>query len=338
MDTCRRLFLTSFETFNQHAVNELYSNERYDITPEVLGGKYMSKKIHINIKKTLHIKIEKQYIFDNTTVNLSVYCKDKTYPLEQLYNILNFYIYTLNKLQHKPVLHIILYLCNKKKVFPGTDKVLNEDNVNSGVTMFNEHGRYVVVYRKEEIMKVLLHELIHCYEIDFHNYNTRHDRYLMRKFKIHVQKPWKNVHTPLALYESYTDSLACYGHAITYCLFTKNCKSIVDLNKKIDSVLLTETNYYLRMAAKVYKFSQLKEDTHCFSYYIGKAAIFNSFPEFIDIINDNNGLKIDTDIKQERYLTFLRLLLNKKQFWSVLENTETKKISLSSLKMTSIRW
>jgi hypothetical protein len=339
MDACRRLFLKSFETFNQHDVSMIYSNESHDVNPEVLGGKYMSKKVHDNIKKNLHIKVDQHYIFDNTTVYLSVYCKDRTYQFEQLYNILNFYIHTLNKVQHKPELRIILYLCEKKKVFPRRDDiVLNEDHVNSGVTMFNEHERCVVVYRKEEIMKVLLHELIHCYEIDFHNYNFKHDRHLIRKFRIQVQKPWKNVNTPLALYESYTDSLACYGHAITYCLFKQHNKNTVDLNRNIDSVLLSETNHYLRIAAKVYKFSKLMEDTHCFSYYIAKAAIFRNFPDFLKIIKENNGLKIDSEIKQERYLNFLRLLLNEKYFWTLLENTDFKRISLSSLKMTSIRW
>lgn len=339
MDICRNLFIDAFKTFHKNAIVEVNNKQSYDDNPDVMGGKYIHKRIHDHIKKKLHLKVDREYIFDNTRICICIYSIDRIFPMAQLYDVLNFYIYTLNKVSRKTNVKIKIYLCDLKKQFPKSDnQILNEFNVNSGATIFDNNNRYVVIYRKEELYKVLLHELIHFYEIDFHNYNMKYDRYFIKKFQIEVKTPVKNSNTPLALYESYTDTLACYGHTITYALFHHYDKNIEDMNRIIDELMTKEIKHYTTIASKILKFSKLKEDTHCFSYYIVKAGVYENFPKFIDLIKINQGLKLDTLEKQELYLKFIRKLLNNKAFWTKLSTQKTNIISLSSLKMTKIRW
>lgn len=334
MDKIQQLFVNNFHIYDSHSVKELYYKETDNVKPYISGGKYMSKRIYGSIEKKLHYKIERHYVFDNTRVSMCIFCVNKSFPFHTLYNLLNYYIFVLNKLNRMPVVNIILYLTNIKKLFPqSTDTILNEDNVNSGVTFLSEDEKTIIIYRKEELYKVLLHELIHYYEIDFHNYDNKFDKYFINKFNIQVKSPVKNINNPLALYEAYTDSVACYGHLITNVLF-KN--KYGDLNTLIKQSLTKEKKHYMLQAAKVYKFGNLSEDTHCFSYYIVKACIFKNFDKFIQFVA-KQGLLLNNRTKHESFITFVKEIMND-EFFKELKRIRTAKIVLSSIKMTNLKW
>jgi hypothetical protein len=339
MDKIQQLFINNYKLYDPTAVSEFYSNETINVKPDLSGSRYMSKRVYGFVRNRLHYKIEKDYIFDNTRVSICIYCINKSFSFSTLFNVLNYYIFVLNKLNHKPVFKLILYLTNLKKLFPqNPDQTLNEDNVNSGVTIFNETERVIIIYRKEEIYKVLLHEMIHYYEIDFHNYDASYDRYFINKYAIQVQQPYKNRNNPLALFESYTDSVACYGHMITNILF-KSDKNIPEniLLDTIKETLEKETKHYKLQASKILKFSNLKEDSHCFSYYIVKSCIYSNFDKFLEFI-DHNGIRLNSVDKQKRFLELLKVLIDNPEFWKELKKIRTRKIVLSGLKMTKIKW
>jgi hypothetical protein len=337
-DKIRQLFVNNYALYNPNAVSEFFKEETNNVKPEIIGSRYMSKRVYGFIRNRLHYKIEREYIFDNTRVSLQMFCINKSFCFTKLYNVLNFYIFVLNKLKHKPVLKIVLYLTNLKKLFPSNlEQVLNEDNINSGVTMLNEGERMIVIYRKEELFKVLLHELIHAYEIDFHFYNIAYDKYFMDKYSIKVSQPYKNKNNPLALYESYTDTLACYGHIITNVLFKSTEEEITSLDTEIDTLLEKESKHYMLQAAKIFKFSYLREDTHSFSYYLVKACIYRNFASFKKFI-DNNGIVLNTIEKQTSFLEFIKQNIDNPEFWKELKRIRTRKIVLSGLKMTKIKW
>lgn len=65
-----------------------------------------------------------------------------------------------------------LYLTNLKKRLPDSSKpiILDEEAINSGFTFVNAPND-IHIFRKEESIKVLLHELIHASKYDFDNSN-----------------------------------------------------------------------------------------------------------------------------------------------------------------------
>ena len=67
---------------------------------------------------------------------------------------------------------ITLYLTNIKKKLPppNSPKILSEEYVNSGFT-FVEEPCDIHIFRKEESLKVLIHELIHASKFDFNGSN-----------------------------------------------------------------------------------------------------------------------------------------------------------------------
>jgi len=66
--------------------------------------------------------------------------------------------------------HITIYLTTIKKRLPSPNqpKILTEEYSNSGFTFVAE-PRDIHIFRKEESLKVLIHELIHSCEFDFNN-------------------------------------------------------------------------------------------------------------------------------------------------------------------------
>ena len=85
-------------------------------------------------------------------------------------NIIRWWSAVTKNLGTNRIYHVTLYLTNIKKRLPPPNKpkVLTEEYSNSGFTFIAE-PRDIHIFRKEESLKVLIHELIHSCEFDFDN-------------------------------------------------------------------------------------------------------------------------------------------------------------------------
>lgn len=156
---------------------------------------------------------------------------------------LNLYKYNRSdKIQRK----IIWIPINKTRDFKynkisGTNlKKTSEDFeafVASGVT-FGLDPRITVITRYEEVEKLLIHELIHNYNIDgseYHNQLTNVlNEYEIVKNKYEIVKN-KNYHYEFSIYESYTELLSTYF----YLLFENMSKNKnLNLNKLMGQIII----------------------------------------------------------------------------------------------------
>jgi hypothetical protein len=329
-DIIYKLFKNSYSTFDSVKI-EGYNEYHYDNVKIRMTNdtKYVASTVQEELVANVFTLHKIRYTFNHSEITLDIYYKKDKYnslpSIKKITTILNFYVYVLNHVKYNPQINVILYLTDLKKQFPSSkDAILNENHVNSGVTFLSEEHQQIIIYRKEELFKVLLHELIHYYKLDFHYYDRGYDDYFIENYGIKVKQPPKNSSNPLALYEIYTDTIACYGYMITYCLF-KN-KSLVD-------VLEAEKTHYMKQASKVYQFSELLEDTHCFSYYIGKAAVFYHLKKFLEFVNK---FGIDIGDNSGSLLEFINMCLKNQFFWNILKSQKNFNIVLSSLKMSKI--
>jgi hypothetical protein len=338
MDAIRELFFKSFETYDKDGVINYRVDETKDIRLNkefrAEGVKYISKKVLVLMPRMIRRVSRKEYIFDKTNINLTMYITNKKYNTDLLINLLNYYVKTLNVINRMQTVNIIFYLMDVKKTVPKQEGyILNEDNVNTGVCEYNNGERRIIIYRIEDIEKVLLHELIHYYSIDFHFYNAGHDENFMTKYKIEVSKPYKNKVNPLCLYESFTEIVSCYGHILTYCLFNNMLKE-----EQINRVLKNERQHYMMQAAKVYKYGKLKENTHVFSYYICKAVVFNNLQRFLKLFKGIHDIPRSSQDKIDEYIGYLEGELDNKEVWKKIKRGRIKTLFLSSLRMTKIQW
>lgn len=158
----------------------------------------------------------------------------------------------------------LAYSCRKKMFPPSRDVILNATHVNSGLSQ----GATCLIYRNDEMHKVILHELLHIYSGN--QISIEQDRAIERELGIQVLDG-----SSIRLNEARIDMMAC----ILLCALRINGDANANANH-IRGAFLRELRRVKRhvftVAGNVMKFYQAGwiEDTHVFSYYVAKAIAF----------------------------------------------------------------
>ena len=128
---------------------------------ENIISKFISCRVIRSIINNLFTKTE--FNFNNRII--TVFSKNNLDDIliNKIDSILNFFDYLTNK---KNYYKIDIYLSDEKKVNNLNIDYLGPDNINSGLTL---PGYYIVLFRKEELIKVLIHELVHYLDLDMRN-------------------------------------------------------------------------------------------------------------------------------------------------------------------------
>jgi hypothetical protein len=172
--------------------------------------------------------------------------------------------------------------------------VINEQTLNetmnnfeafvaSGVT-WGLNPKYTIITRYEEIEKLLIHELIHNYNIDgsaFHEHN--HD--VIQNYK--KLKKSGNYNYEYSIYESYTELLSSYFNLIFVNI--KLVQTSKEIKKKIFCQIIIELLYSYNLIANLIKLNNysnykkfainkiFKGDICFYEYYYVKAILYNNF-------------------------------------------------------------
>ena len=212
----------------------------------------------------------------------------------QLLYLILFFQYFCNKNVTQEVYY---YPTSFKKVF--SKNPLSPREVNSGVTFIEKaeaqhnHNGKVVLFRKEEVYKVCIHELIHSFHMDY-----------PLIIHSHSMKSELCSNYPILLNEAYTESLATMinlyfvylqkeGYMNKYGIYHMSENYIIDI-MKLRRMFKNELNYELRLSKKVLYHNGLKynelyqlvkrdtclkkflQHTNVFSYYVLKPLILNN--------------------------------------------------------------
>jgi hypothetical protein len=221
-----------------------------------------------------------------------------------------------------------LYMTLVKKVIPikpDNNFIFTPECVNSAVT----DSENVIIYREEEALKSICHELIHYYELDF-PYNELPDYILKYLLNSHQISP----HNEYRLSEAVTEAMANFIniHCVSSNNSSSNSGSSGGINEnilhKIHNRFADELSYSILNVSKImrllgYKswnsFISSKEsikntkktnklqqyNTSVFSYHIIKAYILWGFNKYLGVCIDKKSLKFSGNFKG-----FLQIIRN----------------------------
>lgn len=306
--------------------------------PLLQAGSFLHSNIVQNIAETMKFSFKVKYIFDGTEVDLNILYEDFDESRNNyLLFTVNLMIFILNmyKKNHKK-LRLLLVYCPLKKMKPSKEKQLTSENVNTGVTMMNSVEGDVIIYRAEEMTKVLIHELIHFYDFDRKHISSNVEKDLNMYFGL--------VGKTITVNESFTDTFACL---INLCIYTLFKHPLVVHDDKFYKMFLVnfeqEKKFIISQAANVLKYlgynisqrgkilkSKLNyEQTHVISYYVLKAANFNNIIKFIEYLNKFN-YHLNNPIEYVDVLKHNMVILTNILY------TYAESKHLNSLKMTSL--
>ena len=241
---------------------------------------------------------------------------------------------------------VFFYFTSLEKKLPKSNiDILDQINVNTAFTTTCPKDSEIVIFRKEEWFKVLIHESFHNFALDFSDMNT----YECTKDILSIFP----VNSEVNLYESYTEFWAEIINAL-FCSFfnLKNKSNIEDFLSNFDFFINFERTYSFFQLVKTLDFMGLnykniysetnqskilrdtlyKEKTNVLSYYVIKTILLNNYQGFLSWCSHNNFSllqfkKTSTNLKE--YCNFIRKNYKTK---SMLENVKSSEICLQKVK------
>lgn len=281
----------------------------------LIDSDFTSQYIKDYIDKYLNYSYNIKY--ENNTI---VYFTDK--KIENNKNNLNiinkilFIIEIIKKLfNRKYSQKIIFFETDKKKEFSNNNKIeiLNSNNINTAFTVieYNNKNGYILLFRKEECIKVLIHELIHSNLID---------ELLIYSKKSKDFKDLFCSNYKVLLNEGVTETLACILNIFILSILQN--KSLKDLDKMFEKEY-EYSNYICSKIKSYYNIQHIKDIiknknnnkecityfpqyTNVFSYYFLKNILLTNHLEFGNLYQKyNENYKINDEKFIEKIIKLL---------------------------------
>ncbi len=238
-------------------------------------------------------------------------------------------------------LNIYIYLTNFKKLIPKSQfQIIDCNNVNSGLSDGCETTSEIIIYRREEWFKVLIHEIFHNYGLDFSILNLNiYNKKLENIFPIP-----KNI----LLFESYCEIWANFINSafVSYSFLDKK-NDFNSFKKYMEVCLNFELKFTLIQMSKILLFMNLnyndlysknpksiekrnifyKEKTNVCAYFIIKTILFYNLEDFLMWCSENN-VNILRFKKSEKsvnsLIDFIEERYKKKKFINLLSYFKNK--------------
>jgi hypothetical protein len=309
--------------------------------PKNFNAKSFPEQVRKHIDETAMSEI--YFTFSLYEREVKVYFVVETANVEQELEVYNRYVetiamwlYILNMYSPKECaksITIYLYLTSLEKKLPNSNiYVLDENNVNTAFTTTCPVDSEIVIFRKEEWFKVLIHETFHNFGLDFSNMNSD----VINSCILNIF----NVNSQVNAYEAYTEFWAEIINALFCSFFTQRNKldfdeflsnvefyinfertfSFFQLAKTLEFMGLTYRELYSKTEqSKINRENLYKEKTNVLSYYVLKTIMINNFQGFLDWCKKNNFSLLD----------FKKTIGNQKEFCKfILKNYKTQTMLL----------
>jgi hypothetical protein len=235
---------------------------------------------------------------------------------------------------------VFLYFTSLEKKLPESNiDILNQIHVNTAFTTTCPKDSEIVIFRKEEWFKVLIHESFHNFALDFSDMDTSEcTRDILSIFPVNSE---------VNLFESYTEFWAEIMNAL-FCSFfnLKNKSSIEEFHSNFDFFINFERTYSFFQLVKTLDFMGLnykniysktnqseilrktlyKEKSNVLAYYVIKTILINNYQGFLAWCKTNNF----------SLLQFKKTTSNIKEFCNFIRNNYKTKLMLDNVKSSEM--
>lgn len=296
----------------------------------IQSNRFLPKQIgHHIIKKTMG-QISYKCKIHNRDILFTFYISendmfDKTDDITKKMIMWLFFILPYARTECSKTLKITSYLTPFKKNLPENNSItLGPNNVNTAFTYRCPENGDIIIYRKEEIFKVFLHETFHVFGLDWSD--NSHSNILVANIKKLFPIP-----SNMRIAEAYCEFWACFmnsifiayhltnGHNVDefliyseYCLSFERLFSLLQVVKILRFMGLTYHDLHTSRKATLYK-----ENTNVFVYYILKCIFIFNMNDFLNLCANNNTNMIAFDANKKNFTKlsqFIKSKYNSKNF------------------------
>lgn len=231
--------------------------------------------------------------------------------------------------------NLVLYLSKHKKTIPKNQTtIFNNIHCNTAVTYACAINGSCLIYRKEEWYKVLIHETMHAFCLDFSGLDYKELRKKMKGiFPLKID---------FEVSESYSEFWATILNSLfkSYML-TRDDEDIVNFDSFyyiFSTMIYFENAYALFQTVKILDFMNIheykdlyenrvlfKQKTNLFEYYILKLILLFNYVDFLLLCNDNNTNCINFQKSQTMLNKIFTFIKNKYKDRKLLQSLEYMK-------------
>jgi hypothetical protein len=314
------------------------NDEMFDEYKDVLFNLNENRKeLHLVLYDNLFVSIDVLHHAESEDLQYSVYKNNITeihtyVPINSeepnvqiILRIIDFYRTLFNK-QTKHVKLVVFYGDQKKYICEEHNESICSDNVNSGLSI---QGFVIRIWRKEEFYKVLIHELVHYFGVDFYISDDIYKK-INKYFKSFIKiKGIDRVN------ESYTEIMANVIH---------NCLCSVLFNKSFTELFVHELLFSHLQTCKLLnhfeyetyeqfilnknenlistenKKTTINQTTSACSYYIIKCIFMVHLNNFLNFWKLNGFVIKSSKNTEQNYLTLYKNIVNDNALNSILIN------------------
>jgi hypothetical protein len=294
-----------------------------------------------------HSVCEYLYTFSLFEREIQVYFileqEDEIETYNSYIDIIIMWLHILNQYSSKECAHTLIvyfyFTLLEKKLPPSNINILDEVNVNTAFTSTCPKDSEIVVFRKEEWLKVFIHETFHNFGLDFSDMNNEKLHHCV----LDIFKVKSNVN----LYESYTECWAEIMNAsicsfvfledkykkdefiynLEFLITLERTYSFFQLIKVLDFMGLTYEDLYSQSEhSRIVRENLYKEKSNVFSYYVVKTILMNNYQGFLLWCKLNNLSLLQfkkTISNQTEYCRFLEKNYKTKSMLQGIHYAET---------------
>tara|TARA_Y100001935_G_scaffold254668_2_gene264470 strand:- start:1840 stop:2892 length:1053 start_codon:yes stop_codon:yes gene_type:complete len=278
--------ILSFEEISRSFAQEQFKSE-FELS---YASDTIKQKIeNYNTKYSFKLK------FNNYIVSVNIFSEGKVVNDNFIYELKKYIQFTLSIHPVKTNITINYHLSDEKKMVK--KGILTTNEVNSGSCMIKNDHSIINIWRKEEILKVTVHELFHALRHDNYNDNETIIEHFTSKYGIHSSK--------INTHEAYTE---IWANLINCFLISQKYNGN---NKKIFRELVTIERFYSIFQAQKVLFNSLTKkglnidkETNVTAYFLIRAELYQRLNAFLKFCRLQNGKYVKIE-NSEKWLKFL---------------------------------
>ena len=346
--------IEGYKYINQYNINknkiliQKIHNSNQISKPQYFSSKTFPQIIRTHIDKIMMAEISYSFsLYERNVKAIFIVENDDVEVNIDIYNkyceLIFIWLYMLNTYESKECaknITIYLYLTSLEKYLPKSNiEILNQHNVNTAFTSTCPKDSEIIVFRKEEWFKALIHETIHNFNLDFSIMNNNDiNNCILNIFKVNSE---------VNAYEAYTEFWAEIINTIFCSFYTirdknnvneflSNCEffinfeitySFFQLIKILHFMGLSYNDLYSKTTHSILLRENLyKEKSNVLSYYVIKTILINNYQGFLYWCQKNNIL----------LLNFKKTLGNQKEFCRFIERNYKTNSLLDNINETNI--
>jgi len=297
---------------------------------KIINTSFIPNNIYNYIKKYCKYMFKTNYYYNNYKISIKYYSNNNNINIIKkiIKNIIQRCIFMFQITNIYKNINIKIYDTPYKKNLPcyKCNKILTENNINSGLSYDNN----IIIFRNEELLKVLIHELIHILDIDCKDENYIHKKNILNYFNINE----------LLINESYVETWAIIINI--YIVLYNKYKTNFSFDK-FKKYFIKELTFNLKQCNKLFHFynitniknSNINDKINIFSYILLKTYNLLYINIFLKKYMDKKNYIIKQTYDFQKYNNYLYNLIKKNKLKKTFLNNY--KYNTLSMRMSIIK-